>query len=141
LVPAALGPLVALALVGCGSSSPSASQLQARATPICKLAARRMSAIPAPTLPSGGARFLSQGIAALGPELAQLRRLGSAGDYGDALGATAAELHALRSTLRGLRAGNDPVVAIKTLAQELSPIEVRADGDWHSLGVPACASL
>ena len=37
------------------------SQLRARATPICKLAARRLSAIPAPALPSGGARFLKPG--------------------------------------------------------------------------------
>jgi len=136
-----LGALVALAVVGCGSSSLSASQLRARATPICKLAARQLSAIPAPALPSGGARFLSQGIAALAPEISHLRALGSAGDYGDALRATAAELRALRSTRRGLRAGNDPVVAIKTLQQELSPLEARAEGDWRSFGLPACASL
>lgn len=139
VAPVMLGALVALAVAGCGSSSLSASQLRARATPICKLAARQLSAIPAPALPSGGARFLSQGIAALAPELSRLRALHSTGDR-DALAATTAELGALRSTLRGLRAGNDPVVAIKTLQQQLSPLEARADGDWRALGVLACVS-
>ncbi len=136
----ALGLLLAFALAGCGGSSLSASQLRAPATRICNLAARRTSAIPTPTMPGGGARFLTRGIAALRPELSQLRALSSLGAYRQALDATAAELAALRSTLRGLRAGNDPVIAIKTLQLKLSPLEVRASEAWRALGIPACVN-
>ena len=50
------------------------------------------------------------------------------------------ELAALRSSLKGLRAGNDPVVAIKTLQQQLIALEQRANGAWRTLKVPACVS-
>jgi hypothetical protein len=80
------------------------------------------------------------GIAVLRPELVKLRTLQGPDEYRRAVAAMAGELAALRFTLRGLRAGNDPVVAIKTLQQMLAPIEVRADDAWLSLGVGACAN-
>jgi hypothetical protein len=52
--------------------------------------------------------------------------------------ATSAELTALRSTLKGLKAGNDPVVAIKTLQQQLAPAEMKASIAWSALELPAC---
>jgi hypothetical protein len=45
----------------------------------------------------------------------------------------------LRSALRGLKAGNDPVVAIKTLQDELGPAEDAAGHAWQEVDVPACA--
>ncbi len=60
------------------------------------------------------------------------------GDFHAAVQATDAELTALRSTLRGLRAGNDPVVAIKTLQEQLKPAEAEAGTAWTTLQLPAC---
>jgi hypothetical protein len=131
-------PLVA----GCGSDTLTDSQLRARATRICTLATRRTDRITTPTTPGQGAAFLSRGITALSPELKALKRLSApgdmGGDYRDAVDATGAELVALRSTLKGLRAGNDPVVAIKTLQRELKPAEARASSAWTTLELPAC---
>jgi hypothetical protein len=135
---------LALGLAGCGSSSLSAQQLRARATLSCNLARRQTGRIPTPALPGEGARFLSRGITALTPELGVLKKLTPPSDlratYRRALSISAGELRALRSTLAGLRAGNDPVVAIKTLQQQLVPLETRADADWRSLSLPACAT-
>ena len=141
LVAAAL-LMVAMLVAGCGSHTLTDSQLRTRATRICKLATRRTDRITTPTAPGQGAAFLSRGIAALTPELTALQRLSApddmSGDYRDAVDATGAELTALRSTLKGLRAGNDPVVAIKTLQQELTPAEARASSAWTTLELPAC---
>jgi hypothetical protein len=136
--------VVALVLAGCGSSSLSADQLRSGATRACNLARKRTDRIPTPTLPSGGGAFLSRGIVALAPELTTLRSLrppsGMASDYQRALVASENELRALRSALKGLKAGDDPVVAIKTLQQQLAPLESESDGAWQSLGLSACAS-
>jgi hypothetical protein len=137
--------VVALGLAGCGGASTlSTAQLHTRATLTCNLARRRTNRIATPALPTQGARFLNRGIAVLAPELAALKLMrppsDMAHDYKLALAASQGELQALRSALRGLKAGNDPVVAIKTLQQQLSPLESRAHVAWSSLDLPACAS-
>jgi hypothetical protein len=134
--------LAAALLAGCGSTALTDTQLRSRAGRICALATRRTNRIATPTTPSQEARFVSLGIAAMAPELTALRRLrapgGMADDYRDAVAATSAELTALRSTLKGLKAGNDPVVAIKTLQQQLAPAEMKASIAWSALELPAC---
>jgi hypothetical protein len=141
-LPAAALLMAAVGVAGCGSHTLSDSQLRARATRICRQATRSTDRIATPARPGQEAVFLSRGIAALSPELTSLKRLSApgdmSGDYRAAVDATAAELAALRSTLKGLRAGNDPVVAIKTLQQLLAPAEVRASSAWSTLGLPAC---
>ncbi len=134
--------LAAAVLGGCGSTALTDTQLRSRAGRICALATRRTNRIATPTMPTQEASFINRGIAALAPEVTALRRLRAPGDiaddYGDVVEATAAELTALRSTLKGLKAGNDPVVAIKTLQQQLAPAEFKAGIAWSALGLPAC---
>lgn len=142
----ALGVLIALSapvvllLAGCGGSGLSAAQVRSRAAAICNRAAVRTASIQLPEAPSGGQRFLGLGIAALAPEIRDLRRLGDHGSIHAAVSAMQAELAALRSSLKGLRTGNDPVVAIKTLQQQLAAPEQRANTAWRALRVPACVS-
>jgi hypothetical protein len=84
------------------------------------------------------------GIAALGPALTSLRALHPPGDMADryrqATDATAAEVGALRSTLKDLTAGDDPVVAIKSLQARLTRPERRAHTAWQSLAIRSCIS-
>lgn len=143
----ALGVLIALSvpailmLAGCGSGSGlSAAQVRDRATQACDRAADQSAAIRRPGAPSGAQRFLAQGIAVLAPELGTLRGLGDRGSIQAGVSAMQAELTALRSALKGLRAGNDPVVAIRTLQQQLVGPEQRANAAWRRLRVPACTS-
>jgi hypothetical protein len=135
----ALSVLAVLTLTGCGGGL-SAGQVRTRAARICDLAADRSAAIRRPEAPSGGQRFFAQGIRVLAPEIRALRGLGDHGSIHVAVSAMAAELTALRSSLKGLRAGNDPVVAVKTLQQQLVGPEGRANAAWRTLGVPACVS-
>jgi len=141
----AVAPALALALAaaGCGgSSSMSAHQLRTRAAQACTVATQRLERIPTPKLPSQGAAFLRRGAAALRPELGALNALHPEGELGEqfdrARAATEQELRALESSLRGLKAGNDPVVTIKTLQAQLVPLEKRASAAWLELKIPAC---
>jgi hypothetical protein len=135
----------ALLLGGCGSSSLSNTQLRRTAGRICETAQRSSESIATPTDPAKGQPFLQRGIAALQPPVTALHRLNASSDlqdvYATALRTTDHELALLRSALRGLKAGNDPVVAMKTLQDELGPAEDAAGRAWHAVGVPACMKV
>ncbi len=136
----ALSLAAVIVLAACGTNKLTPTQIRRQATRICTLAAQRTAAIAVPERPSGGQRFLGLGIAGLAPEVRQLRALGRNATLDTAVTAMDGELAALRSSLTGLRAGNDPVVAIKTLQQELEPLERRANAAWRTLRTPACVS-
>jgi hypothetical protein len=132
--------LATLALASCGSSSLSAAQIRSRATKICTATARRTGKIDTPASPGGGVAFLNRGIAAINLEVNQLRAMHATGTARTAVDGTAAELAALRFTLKGLHADNDPVIAIKTLERRLAPIEQRTNTAWRTLDIPACVT-
>jgi hypothetical protein len=138
--PVAAGLALALGLAGCGSSVLTTAQMRTQATRICSVATRRTNAIPTPTDPSGGEQFLNRGVAALDRELIHLRALRTADAFERAVDLTTGELAALRFAVKGLQAGDDPVVTINVLQQQIEPLELRADAAWNALGIPACAS-
>ncbi len=140
----ALALALALAAAGCGSSSSmSARQLRTDTGRVCTVATQRLNGIPTPQVPSQGSSFLRRGIATLKPEISALAVLHPTGEMATHLqraqAATEQELKVLQSTLKGLTAGNDPIVAFKTLETELAPLEKQAGAAWRALGVPACA--
>ena len=134
------GLTAALTLAACGSLSLTPAQVRSRAARVCVNAANRLDAIHAPTATSGAQAFLRRGIAVLEPEVRELRALHSRGPVAAAVHAIDGELAALHGTLSGLRAGNDPVVAIKTLQPQLAPLELRVNAAWRALRLPACVS-
>ena len=141
----ALVLVLALLSAGCGgSSSMSARALRSDAGRVCAAATQQLNAIPTPQVPSQGASFLRRGIAALRSELAGLSTLRPRGElavhFSQARSATEQELKVLQSSLRGLKTGNDPIVAFKTLQTQLAPLEKRAGVAWRAVGVPACAA-
>jgi hypothetical protein len=140
----ALALTLMLAIAGCGGSSEMSSrQLRNAAARVCATATQRLNSIPTPQVPSQGASFLRRGIAALRPELAALSAMHPGGELGVHLSkartATEQELKVLRSSLKGLKAGNDPIVAFKTLQTQLAPLEVQASAAWRAAGVLPCA--
>lgn len=137
---AGVGALTAAALAGCGSSALSSAQIRSRATNICTATARRTGKIATPTSPDDAATFLNRGITAIDREVVALSAMHPTGTAKTAVDGTAAELAALRFTLKGLQAENDPVVAIKTLQARLGPIEQRTNAAWRSLDIPACVT-
>lgn len=141
---AALSVMPALVLVACGSSSLSDTQLRTSAGRICTTAVRRTEKISTPASPSEASTYLNRGLSALAPEVAHLQALHPpsdlAGDYRVAVDASAAEVKALGSAVKGLKAGDDPVVEIKTLQHRLAPLEARADHAWRSVDIDACVS-
>jgi hypothetical protein len=137
--------LIALALAGCGGGNTlSATDLRAAAGAICSTASRQTSQISLPGSPAGAAVFLTKGIAVITPERAQLRALvppdSLANTYSSALSAFSHKLAALTATHHLIATGGDPVQAMTTLQQTLTPIEMRENEAWQTLGIPACVN-
>ncbi len=139
---AAAALAVAVAIAGCGSSALSDKQLRADATRVCTITRARTNRIAVPSSPTGGERFLRDGTAALKPELTALRSLtppsSIAGTYDSALSALAVQLETLAAAAASLRAGGDPLQTFPAVAHKLASLEVRANGAWTSLQIPAC---
>jgi hypothetical protein len=137
-----LASVAALAVAGCGGSSASMQKLRAQAGRVCTRALDAGAQIRPPAIPADTTSFLRRGIAALSPELANLRRLRApsepAGAYSAALGSLARELAILNDTVHDLDRGADPLPTIKTLQRRLAPVEADGDAAWRTLGVPAC---
>ncbi len=140
------GLAIALALVlcGCGSTALSGGQLRSRATSLCRQATTQTSRILTPASPAVAGPFFERGVTVLSPELAALRTLkppsSAAAVYTTALNALAGKLTALREAVRDLAHGEDPVIATKTLEQELAPLESEENDAWRALGIPGCVN-
>jgi hypothetical protein len=139
--------VVAVGLGGCGGGSSkelSDRQLELQATRGCTVANRRTERIHTPTAPAGGEAFLTKGIAVLAPEYRQLQALRPPSDlaqvYTISLNAFGGKLAAIRAAVHNLDRGEDPVIAMKTLQQQLAPLESSEDGAWQALQVPACVT-
>jgi hypothetical protein len=136
--------LGALVLAGCGSKPLSSGELQNQATRVCTLAAQQTNRIRTPSSPAGTAVFLRQGIAALTPALAQLRKLRPPSDVADVYSASvkafAEKLGDLRVAAHDIAAGQDPVATMQTLQEQLGPIVSQENGGWQALNVPACVN-
>ncbi len=134
-----------LAVAGCGGGdSLSAKDLRTGAGSICAAARAQTNRIAAPSSPAGAAVFLTRGVAVLERERSQLQTLKPPDDlrsaWTTAMSAFSRRLAAVSRTVHDLRGGDDPVTAMKTLQQKLTPIEAREDDAWQQLEVPACVN-
>lgn len=136
--------LCAALVAGCGSSSLSTSDLRNAASTICRSASAGLARVSNPTTPAGAGRFLRQGIRILTPELAQMQTLHTSGqarhELDGAVRAFGRKLTLIRGAERDLGRGEDPLIMIRTLQQQLSPIVAEENGHWAALGIPACLS-
>lgn len=133
-----------LAVSACGSTPLSVSQLRSDATRICQAAAGRGERLPSATSPAGAAAFLRSSAPILRQQLDNLRALTPpsqlAKTYNSAVAELAEQVRLLSATVKRLAAGADPLAAIRSLQQQLSPSEARGDAGWQQLGIPACAT-
>jgi hypothetical protein len=138
----ALCAVISLCVAGCGATSLSTQELRSQATRLCTAARHQTDRIAAPSSPAGAGPFLSRGIVALSPELSGLRQLQPAHDlaqvYSTAVSSFSQKLDALHQAAHAVAGGGDPVSAIKTLQQRLTPLEAQEDGAWRALEIPAC---
>ena len=50
------------------------------------------------------------------------------------------KLSYLTDTVHDLAGGEDPVIAMRTLQQDLAPVEKQEDGAWQTLQITACVN-
>lgn len=142
----AAGAVAALGIVGggCGSSALSDSQLHNAATRICTQANHQTAGIATPTSPEETETFLRRGIAALAPELRDLRELRPPSEVADVYDASvkafAQKIAYMDVAMHDLGHGEDPVIALKTLQHRLQALEPAENGGWRALELPACVS-
>jgi hypothetical protein len=133
---------ITLVLAGCGSTVLSSPQLRSDATRICTVTRRRTDRIPVPSEPAGGTSFLHRGVASLKPELTALRGLqppkAATAEYRMAVESIAQELQMLEAALANVQHGGDPLKIFPSISGRLEPLEVRANGVWTALQIPAC---
>ncbi len=141
---AILAGVVALAVAGCGSTSPTEARLVAQASRICAQADDQGARIAPPAIPARTGAFLRRGIATLTGELADLRGLpvphAQAGTYSTAVDSLTQELLILTGRVHDLDRGADPVPTVKALQRQLAPVEAKSDAAWRTLGVPECVT-
>jgi hypothetical protein len=134
--------VAAVAAAGCGSASPSQTQLRTQASAICSHANRVISRIATPPAEAGGEAFLRRGVTVLKPELQQLRQLSPPSDVADvwstAMRTLSAQLSAIESTAAEIQQGADATQSYKSLQQTLAPLETQANNAWSALQIPAC---
>jgi hypothetical protein len=134
--------LVVLLVKGCGSDTLSADELRSQASQICARANGAIDRVPVPNTPSGGERFLAQGLIRLRPANRRLSLLKPPGDmradYERAVAANAREIDLITATGRAIAGGEDVIDAYRTLQRALVPL-VRTENDaWRALRVDAC---
>ncbi|MBV9802635.1 MAG: hypothetical protein JO130_05570 [Solirubrobacterales bacterium] len=144
VVALAVSGVVALAMGGCGSSSPTVARFVAQASRICTRALDQGARIAPPAVPAQTGAFLRRGITTLTGELADLRALqvphAQAGTYGAAVDSLTQALLILTARVHALDRGADPVPTVKSLQRQLAQVEARGDAAWRTLGVPACVT-
>jgi hypothetical protein len=133
-----------LGLTACGGDTLSTRELRNKATTLCTLANKQTNQLAPPSAPAGAAAFITDGAAILRPQLARLRALHAPSDlaqvYNTAIDGFARKLDVLDAAARDLKAGEDPVIAMKTLQTKLTPLEQQEDGAWQALEIPACVN-
>ncbi len=141
------GPAAALfaALVaGCGSSTLSTRDLRTAASTICRSASTSLARVGDPASPAQAGRFLQRGVLILTPELAQLRTLHASGRAGQELDAAVQaferKLTQVQDAERALGGGEDPLIAFRTLQQQIAPTVAEENRHWQALGIPDCLS-
>jgi hypothetical protein len=135
---------VAVIVLGCGSQPLTDSQLHSVATRLCSTATAQTDRIATPASPAETEAFLQRGIAAFTPALSGLRQLRPPSEVADVYSASVKafgqKLSYLKDAEAALRKGEDPVIALKTLQHELTPLESQENGGWEALQLPACLS-
>ncbi|MBB4663178.1 hypothetical protein [Conexibacter arvalis] len=143
----AIGAVVALIVLvllvrGCGDGSLSADELRSQAGEICASANAVTDRVAVPNAPSGGERFLREGLAQLRPASARLAALKAPEQLRDryerAVALTRQEVRLIDDTTRAIAGGEDVIDAFAALQAQLAPVLNEANAAWRTLEIPAC---
>jgi hypothetical protein len=116
--------------------------LRSQASAICARTAVAAGRVAMPQSTDDGGRFLTAGVAAMRPALAELHALKPPSDlrgsYDDAMRSRAQELALIEGQARAVERGGDAIAAYRTLQTQLEPLTRIEDAAWRALQIPAC---
>jgi len=143
----AAGAVVALVLLvllvrGCGEDRLSAEELRSEAGAICTRANAVTDRVAVPNAPSGGERFLREGLAQLRPATTSLAALKPPEEleerYERAVTLARQEVMLVERAVMAIDRGEDTIDTFTALQRQLEPVLNQENAAWRALGVPAC---
>lgn len=143
----AIGAVVVLLLLvllvrGCGDDRLSAQELRSQAGAICASANAVTDRVAVPNAPSGGERFLREGLAQLRPATARLAALKPPQElderYERAVTLARQEVMLVERAVMTIDRGADTIDTFTALQRELEPVLNQENAAWRALGVPSC---
>jgi hypothetical protein len=134
---------VAIAVAGCGDSRLDSGELHDQASAACAKASKELALLAQPAESNAIPGFLKAAAASTGQLSRVLSALKPPSDSQAAFGLAVRTVHdqyILFSTASSqVSTGGDPVVIMRSLAQQVPPIADKEKNAWQGLGIQACA--
>ena len=139
-----LAAAAAVAVTGCGSNRLDSGELHDKATEACNKAHQQLVKIPDPKSATEVQPFLTNSSTAMSQLSAGLKALKPPSDAQEpwnlAVGLVNDQAAGLRRGSKQLQQGGDPVVVLRTVADQATQSSERERAAWNGLGIEACAN-
>ena len=139
-----LAAAAAVAVTGCGSNRLDSGELHDKATEACNKAHQQLVKIPDPQSAAEVQPFLTNSATVMSQLSVALKGLKPPSDVQEpwnlAVGLVNEQASGLRRGSRQLQQGGDPVVVLRTVADQATQSSERERAAWNGLGIEACAN-
>jgi len=140
----ALAAAAAVAVAGCGSSRLDSGELHDKATEACNKAHQQLVKIPDPKSATEVQPFLTNSATVMSQLSVALKGLQPPSDVQEswnlAVGLVNDQAAGLQRGSKQLQQGGDPVVVLRTVADQATQSSERERAAWNGLGIEACAN-
>jgi hypothetical protein len=140
----ALALTFALVASGCGDNRLDSGELHDKATEACNKAHQQLVKIPDPKSATEVQPFLTNSSTVMSQLSAALKGLKPPSDAQEpwnlAVGLVNDQAAGLRRGSKQLQQGGDPVVVLRTVADQATQSSERERAAWNGLGIEACAN-
>ncbi len=134
----------AVLLGGCGDNRLDSGELHDKATEACNKAHQQLVKIPDPQGDAEVQPFLTNSATVMSQLSVALKSLKPPSDVQDswnlAVGLVGEQASSLQKASRQLQQGGDPVVVIRSAADQATQSSERERAAWDALGIEACAN-
>ncbi len=140
----ALAVAAAVVVSGCGDNRLDSGELHDKANEACNKAHQQLLKIPDPTTDAEVQPFLTNSATVMSQLSVGLKALNPPSDVQEswnlAVGLVGEQSAALQKASRQLQQGGDPIVVLRSVADQATQSAERERAAWDALGIEACAN-